>query len=177
VAGEIVWLGALLFVLGIVLLVVEFFVLPGFGVIGISGIVLIAGSLGLVTLDNIPQTSQEWLGLGSNMLIVGVTMIGAVFVALTIGRFLPKIPYANRMFLPDHDTYAEDDPPHPQAEVGANAALLGTIGVAVTPLRPAGMARFGEEFIDVVTEGGYVAPGGRVQVVEIEGNRIVVKDV
>ena len=55
--------------------------------------------------------------------------------------------------------------------------LLGAIGVAVTPLRPAGKAQFGEQFLDVIAEGDYVSPGGRVRVVEIEGMRIVVKEI
>ena len=57
------------------------------------------------------------------------------------------------------------------------AALLGAIGVAATTLRPAGMARFGDQFLDVVAEGSFVNAGSRVQVIEIEGNRIVVKEV
>jgi len=56
-------------------------------------------------------------------------------------------------------------------------SLLGAIGVAVTTLRPSGKAQFGEEFLDVIAEGDYVNPGSRVQVIEIEGNRIVVKEV
>jgi membrane-bound serine protease (ClpP class) len=44
-------------------------------------------------------------------------------------------------------------------------------------LRPAGKARFGDDFVDVIAEGSYVLPGARVQVIEIEGNRIVVKEV
>ncbi len=54
---------------------------------------------------------------------------------------------------------------------------MGAIGVAATPLRPAGKTQFGEQFVDVVAEGGYVRPGARVQVIEIEGNRVVVKEV
>ena len=57
------------------------------------------------------------------------------------------------------------------------ASLLGAIGVAETPLRPAGKARFGEDFHDVIAEGDFVNPGSRVQVIEIEGQRIVVKEV
>jgi membrane-bound serine protease (ClpP class) len=55
--------------------------------------------------------------------------------------------------------------------------LLGAVGVAATPLRPAGKVQFGDEFVDVVAEGGYVPPGARVQVIEIEGIRVVVKEV
>ncbi|MGE3806887.1 MAG: NfeD family protein, partial [Gemmataceae bacterium] len=64
-----------------------------------------------------------------------------------------------------------------QGQSDRYAALLGTIGEAATTLRPAGKARFGDEFIDVVAEGSYVQPGTRIQVIEIEGNRIVVKEI
>ena len=66
---------------------------------------------------------------------------------------------------------ATAEPPHERA------ALLGAIGVAATTLRPAGMAQFGDQYIDVVAEGSYLPAGTRVQVVEIEGNRIAVKEV
>jgi membrane-bound serine protease (ClpP class) len=65
-----------------------------------------------------------------------------------------------------------DNPAH--AEL---AALLGAIGVAATPLRPAGKTQFGDAFVDVVADGGYIPPGTRVQVIEVEGNRVVVKEV
>ena len=57
------------------------------------------------------------------------------------------------------------------------ASLLGAIGVAATTLRPAGKAQFGDEFLDVIAEGDFVNPGARVQVIEIEGNRVVVKPI
>ena len=57
------------------------------------------------------------------------------------------------------------------------AALLGAIGGAATSLRPAGKVQFGDQYVDVVAEGSFVQPGTRVQVVEIEGNRVVVKEV
>jgi len=55
--------------------------------------------------------------------------------------------------------------------------LLGAVGSAATPLRPAGKARFGDDFVDVIAEGTYVEAGARIQVIEIEGNRVVVKEV
>ena len=55
-------------------------------------------------------------------------------------------------------------------------ALLGAIGVAVTPLSPAGKAQFGLRFIDVIAEGGHVLPGTRIQVVELDDHRIVVRE-
>jgi membrane-bound serine protease (ClpP class) len=74
-------------------------------------------------------------------------------------------------------------PPEEEAVAGASLppaqspALLGAIGVVVTALRPAGKARFDDQFIDVVAEGHYVEVGMRVQVIEIDGMRVVVKSV
>jgi membrane-bound serine protease (ClpP class) len=96
---------------------------------------------------------------------------------------LPSIPYASRLILkPPAEAHDGFDGDEAAAAAGEGlqpelAALLGAIGVAATALRPAGIARFGDDFIDVVSEGSYIAAGTRVQVVEIEGNRVVVKEV
>jgi len=107
----------------------------------------------------------------------GMALIGAVLLGVLLVSYLPHIPYLNRLILrprADADVTREElsDAVRPET-----AALLGAIGVAATPLRPAGKVKFGDEYIDVVAEGAYVDPGTRVQVVEIEGNRIVVKEV
>jgi len=62
---------------------------------------------------------------------------------------------------------------------GASEALelLGAIGTSTTALRPAGVVRFGDKFVDVVSDGGFIPLGTRVQVVAVEGTRIVVKEV
>jgi membrane-bound serine protease (ClpP class) len=52
--------------------------------------------------------------------------------------------------------------------------MVGRVGVALTALRPAGRAEFGETLLDVVTEGGFVPKGERVKVLEVRGNRVVV---
>ena len=56
------------------------------------------------------------------------------------------------------------------------ANMLGAIGVATTPLRPAGKVQIGDDFVDVVAES-FIPEGTKVQVIEIEGNRVVVKEV
>ena len=93
-------------------------------------------------------------------------------------RYLQHIPFLNRLMLKPPGGGGRGrrgSAPEPiQPEL---AALLGAIGVAATPLRPAGKTQFGDQFVDVVAEGGYVLPGTRVQVIEIEGNRVVVKEV
>ncbi|MFN4258091.1 MAG: NfeD family protein [Gemmataceae bacterium] len=176
-AGQITMLAVLLFVLGLALIALEIFVVPGFGVTGISGILLVLAGLGLATLEKKPETSQEWMDFGGTLTTFGLTFVGAVVAAMLVGRYLPYIPYANRLVLVPpgerpEEAALEDHGPAPHL-----AALLGAIGVAATTLRPAGMARFGDNYVDVVTEGSFVSAGARVQVIEIEGNRIVVKEV
>ena len=179
--GQITMLAVLLFVLGLVLIGLEVFVIPGFGVTGVSGILLIVVSLALVTLDKKPETTHEWLSFGKTLSTLGLGLLGAVGGALLLASYLPHIPYANRLVLKppsDPDGLEESaDGEDAGARHMARAALLGAIGVAVTDLRPAGMARLGDDFVDVVSEGCYVLAGTRVQVIEIEGNRIVVKEV
>jgi membrane-bound ClpP family serine protease len=172
------WLAVLLFILGLVLIGLEIFVTPGMAVLGVSGILLIISGLGLATLERWPHTESEWIDTLANVSRFGISLVAAVFIALMVGRYLPNIPYANRLVLapPDEQPGTASDQPQ-QPDAYRAAALLGAIGVAATPLRPAGMVRFGDDFVDVVAESGYVEPGTRVQVVEIEGNRIVVKEV
>src|SRR6185437_2364375 len=177
VSGQIIWLAFLLFLLGLILLALEIFVIPGFGITGISGIILVLGSIGLVAYCHWPRSNDEWLGYGQALVPFMLSIVGALVLAFVLARYLPHIPYANRLMLKpqgEADEFGEEtvDAIHPEM-----AALLGAIGVAATPLRPAGKVQFGEDFVDVIAEGCYVMPGTRVQVVEIEGNRVVVKEV
>jgi membrane-bound ClpP family serine protease len=177
-AGQITMLAVLLFLLGLILLALEVFVLPGFGVAGISGIILVLISLALVTLEKKPETTQEWLSLLTTIGTFALTLFAAVCIAIAVAWYLPSVPYVNRIILkPEAERAEEAGEPLPDLVKPEIAALLGAIGLAVTPLRPAGKVQFGDEYVDVVAESGYVVPGTRVQVIEIEGNRIVVKEV
>jgi membrane-bound serine protease (ClpP class) len=172
---EINSLAILLFLLGLVLLGVELFILPGFGVCGISGILLILLGISLVVVQRWPETPEEYLDLGKNLSIFAAGLLVSLFAAFILARYLPNVPYANRLILqPPDEATSDAGAPLPPAQ---SPALLGAIGVAVTTLRPAGKARFGDEFVDVAAEGTFVEPGARVQVIEIDGVRVVVKPV
>ena len=54
---------------------------------------------------------------------------------------------------------------------------VGDWGVAVSPFRPAGKARFGDRYLDVLTDGDFVERGRQVRIIELQGNRVVVRDV
>jgi membrane-bound ClpP family serine protease len=177
IAGQIDWLAILLFVLGLALIALEVFVLPGFGVCGVSGILMLLLSLGLAAHGHWPRSAGDWLGFGQKLSPFGISLLGSLVCVFLVVKYLPHIPVLNRLI---SKTPEEADGAAGQADLPMHAeyqALLGAIGVAATPLRPAGKTQFGDAFVDVVAEGGYVMPGTRVQVIEVEGNRVVVKEV
>ncbi|MBA4190156.1 MAG: hypothetical protein C0467_19400 [Planctomycetaceae bacterium] len=174
-SGQTFALALLLFLMGLVLVGMEIFVLPGFGACGIFGILCMLAGLGLVTLDKVPQTGGEWGKLGEKVSVYMFAMMGSFFLAFFLARFLPKLPGGNRLVLntPSETGIPSDNLPG----AGEAAELLGAIGTTNTPLRPAGMVKFGDKFVDVVSDGGFIPAGTRVQAIQVEGTRIVVKEV
>ncbi len=168
----------LLVVVGLVLIAVEVFVIPGFGIAGISGILLlIIGLLATFMPDEPGRLPIYWPQLqpGLDGLKAGVQTIGAAMGLSIVGmvmlsRYLPRLPYL-RSIIPANPTPSDvmiEDPYR-------GAALVGDVGSVVGQLRPAGKARFGERLVDVVTEGDLIDDGERVEVVERRGNRVVVR--
>ncbi len=166
-----------LFAIGGVCLLVEFLVLPGFGVFGVTGILLV--------LASIVMASQTYGHLGPNMSdsqqtfqtlkIFGTAVAGMVVTAFMIARFLPQIPLFNDMILtpPSADTAPRLKP---ELVVGTHN-LVGQSGVTLTLLRPSGKAEINGQLVDVMSEGGFIPEGSPVEVVECSGNRIVVRKV
>jgi membrane-bound serine protease (ClpP class) len=175
--GQLIYLAIMLFLLGLALLGIEIFLLPGFGVAGVSGILLILAGLVLAGIDKAPESTEDWMALVGKMLKYGLIMAGSVVLAFILSRYLPKIPYANRLMLIPPEDKPEGDEFSGMPGADAAVSLLGQVGTATSMLRPAGMAKFGDRFIDVVTEGDFIHPGTPIQVIEVEGSRIVVKHV
>jgi membrane-bound serine protease (ClpP class) len=136
----------------------------------------VLGSLGLVAYGHWPRSSEEWIRFGHTIGPFGISLLGSLLLVFLVVRYLPNIPVLNRLILKQQEegelATTPDYPLHAELQ-----ALLGAIGVAATPLRPAGKTQFGDAFVDVVAEGSYITPGTRVRVVEVEGNRVVVKEV
>ena len=158
---EITWLAVLLFILGLLLIGVEVFVLPGTGVCGVSGALLVVASLALVAFGKWPQTTEDWIGFGQKLGPFSGGIIGLGRAGLHRRCATCKhIPFLNRLILkPPGEAAADGEASTPDALQPELASLLGAIGVAATPLRPAGKTQFGDQFVDVVAEGGYVRPG------------------
>ena len=175
-SGQIFWLAIFLFFLGMILIGVEIFVLPGFGITGIAGILLVLGSLGLVAYGHWPKNPDEWVGLGKSMAPYGISCMGALVAVVFIAQFLPSMPMTSKLFLkpPDND----DQPLFAEDELHQGlAGLLGSIGVAETTLHPSGKAKFGDHWLDVVSDGGFIVQGAKIKVCQIEGGKIVVSEV
>lgn len=174
--GEFTLLAIMLFLLGLVFLGIEVFVVPGLGFSGVAGVVLMFLGLLLVTLEHWPSDQTEWTRFGETFGTLAIGIAVAIVGAFVLTWSLPSIPFLNKMVLKPPGAEVENALPASLSSSGA-VGLLGAMGVAATPLRPSGKAQFGGQFLDVIAEGDYVSPGGRVQVVEIEGTRIVVKEV
>jgi len=174
-SGQTFVLALLLFLLGLVLVGIEIFVLPGVGACGVFGVLSMLAGLALVTMRHIPDDAAGWGDLGLKVSQYMVAMVSGVMLSFFIARFLPKLPGGNRLVL---EAPVDSGPFGNSLPGAADAAeLLGAIGTASTPLRPAGVVKFGDKFVDVVSDGGFVPAGTRVQVIQVEGTRIVVKEV
>ena len=169
----------LLIVVGLVLIGLEVFVIPGFGVAGILGIVfVIVGLLATFVPPEPGRTAPLYLpSLPSTMnalRIAIVTLVSSMAASLVgmiiLSRFLPRVPVFGRM-VPANPTPSEvltEDPYR-------GAARVGDTGTTQGPLRPGGKARFGGILVDVVTQGEYLEIDTPVEVIERRGNRVVVR--
>jgi membrane-bound serine protease (ClpP class) len=157
----------ILFVVGIVLLAVEIFVIPGFGAAGIAGIGCILVSLALAALPEweAQNGAEHYLVLLGRDLLVGFG--AAVIATIAVARYLPSIPLFRDLALA---------PPAPApSAAGVSGPIVGAPGVAETQLRPAGRARIDGRSLDVVADGVFVAAGDAVRVVAVRGNVVVVR--
>jgi membrane-bound serine protease (ClpP class) len=170
--GTADWLDVLLFVAGVVFLAVEIFVLPGFGVAGLTGLLLLVASLILASQRFFLPSNAEQLQTFGNTLVVLVSS-GVVFTvtAIALSRHLGSLPFLGRLTLAPPETAAMGD--DPSGHAGA-VLQVGETGVADTFLRPAGKGRFGELQVDVVTDGEFITKGSEVRIIEIRNHRVVV---
>ncbi len=184
--GTADWLELVLFVSGLAFLAVEFFVFPGFGVAGLSGLLLLFFSLILASQTFVvPSTGRQLNTLTGTLLVM--TLSGGVFLVLAVflSRTLGSLPFLSRLTLvpPEPDKRRVDTPDRQEGEndpVGPphrSGVTIGEVGITDSALRPAGKARFGKRFVDVITDGEFISKGSKVQVVDTIGSRVLVCEV
>jgi membrane-bound serine protease (ClpP class) len=176
------WLDVALFVVGVLLLLIEILVIPGFGITGLVGIVLmIAGLLGMFIPNNPgqipwPKTSFDWTLLENGALTLGAGFIGFLVLARLLARYLPKISFLSGLMMMPAAAGGIESPISMTAPPETTVTLeVGQIGMVITPLRPSGKAQFESVFVDVVAQGEFLKKGTRVKIVQIVGNRVVVE--
>ncbi len=167
----------LLVVLGLVLIALELFVIPGFGLPGIAGaLLLIAGLIGSfvpsepgATPFSWPHLPGTWTALTTGLKVFTLSILVSLVGMVLLAQYLPRTRLAGGIVAAN---------PAADAVVPAEAyptVALGDLGVVTGDLRPGGQARFGHEVVDVQSQGEYVAAGRRVQVIRREGMNVIVR--
>ncbi len=170
--GTANWLEVILFLSGLVFVALEIFVIPGFGIFGLGGGAMVILSIILASQTFvIPRNSYQMDQLPNSLFTLAAAGGGLCLGILWIGRYIDRVPLLRRMML---------HPPK-QDELEAREAivdysdLLHQCGKAATPLLPGGRAQIADRLINVVTEGCPIDEGSPVQVVQVQGNRVVVR--
>ena len=103
---------------------------------------------------------------------VAISMLIAIGGGLALLRVLPRLPFGRRLVLDTEMEAAQGYTSPPDSD----RLQLGRTGTALSPLRPAGVADIDGVRVDVVSDGGFIAPGTAIEVTRVEGNRIVVRE-
>lgn len=154
------WLAALFFILGLSGLVLEIFLVPGFGIAGTAGLLLLGWSVMLLVVD-VTQATQA--------LVIALAVTAVLFFLGVKGA--AKLNLWHRISLRSRQ-YKEAGYMAPKPEL---IGYLGKTGTVITSLRPAGTVEVERSRLDVVSQGEYIPKGTRVSVISVEGSRVVVK--
>ena len=146
---------SLLIVTGLLLILVEVYLIPGFNVLGILGFLLVLFAIGYVYSES---------GFAGGTLALAGSMVGGgiLFYGLWKSGAWNRFILATNLRLDDEVVVREND---------QRARYLGKTGVAMTPLRPTGVVEIEGERIEVVTEGEFIAAGSLVRVVAMDRRR------
>lgn len=160
----------ILFIVGVILLILEIFVIPGFGLFGVLGIVLMIASLFLGLVSDFPLLNFDMISIA--LIQLAGSFIASFIIIYVLSKFLPQSQIWNKLILADNISstsgYTTSKPEYRE--------LVGKEGSAYTDLRPAGIALINGKKVDVVTEGEYIKHGSKIHVIDEEGSKIVVAE-
>jgi membrane-bound serine protease (ClpP class) len=163
---------------------IEIFLLPGFGIAGTLGIIcILVGLFGMFIKnppDSLPwpESPLDWRIFLNGLLGLSLGCVGFAVLACLLAKYLPKIRFLSGLILVP--TAAKQAgitqvsmtrPP----EIETTAINVGDIGEVTSTLRPTGKARFGDAIVDVVATAEFLGKGTEVEIIEIHGNRVIVK--
>ena len=148
-------------VVGIILLIVEMF-MPGFGIPGIAGTLLLVEAVVMSWRDHGPLA-----GLGVTVVVIALVgiFISASLKSAATGRISRSSLILKGSSTKEEGYQSSDD----------KKAYVGKTGVTLTVLRPSGLADFGGERFNVVSQGEFIDRDVQVEIIEVEGARVVVE--
>ncbi|MFN9363746.1 MAG: NfeD family protein [Planctomycetota bacterium] len=174
--GNADWLEILLFVAGVIFILMELFLVPGTMVLGISGLLMVVLSIVLATQTFlIPRNSRELAQLPVSLGIACAAFGGTLVGLFLLRKFLPNAPFFKRLMLEPPAAASPFDDPKPAGD--EFAVRVGERGVAISRLIPSGKARIGRKYVDVITDGLIVDPKTEIEVIEVAGNRVLVRPI
>jgi membrane-bound serine protease (ClpP class) len=164
------WEDLIIFGVGLALVGVEVFLIPGFGLLGALGGIGILAGIYMSLMGSLPTTAdftRAGLVLSTTALLIAVTAWAMIRSLPRSSRFLKSgLILSHRM---DRSTGYESAEARPD--------LVGVVGKAITDLRPSGTGLFGDERIDIVSESEWITEGTPVRIISAEGYRHVVRPV
>ncbi|MDE2646287.1 MAG: nodulation protein NfeD [Rhodothermaceae bacterium] len=160
----------LLFILGVGLIIVELFVFPGFGIAGISGLVLVLFSLVAALIGNVGFSFPPIASVMPSVYTLAVTMAILAAGLIMAVRVFPTSATANVLVLAPELRSSEG-----YTTAMTHSEYIGRVGPTVTDLRPSGVMLIDKKRVDVITAGEYIDRGTQVQVVDVRGTRIEVR--
>lgn len=163
----------IIFLIGLVLLIIELFIIPGFGLFGISGIILIAGGLILALLDNIifsfDKVSTEDLARAMITVLIGF-ISGGVLLFYLVSKIGQKGLF-RKMAL---QSIQENNKGYISVDLNLKN-YVGKSGIASTVLRPSGKIKIGEEYLDAISIDGFIEPNTPVTITKQESAQLYVR--
>ena len=130
----------------------------------------ITGAVGLIALCASFWIAYAKIGSVFGSYFVAVGLAVAMFCVFLSVKFFPKTRFSEKLFL-------RTDESDFKSTLDELQSLEGEEGVALTKLRPSGIANIDGKKRSVVTEGSFLSKGTKVRVVKVEGNRVVVREI
>lgn len=164
------WTEIIIFFMGIILLLIEIFIIPGFGITGISGIILILLGIFLSLIKQPSTTSRAQLMQAFYTL--NLTIVITFVIVVLFWKFLPKTGLWKRVVLDFSETKKGGFQSATSLE-----PYLGKTGKTTSCLRPSGKAIIKGTSVDVISEGEFIDKDKKIKVIKVETNKIIVKEV
>ena len=162
----------LIFAVGLGLLLVEVVVIPGFGLVGLAGILLMVAALLMAQIGQLELRHFDIDAIAAAMLSFAAGTVIAFFASALLLRNLSKIAAFRRLVLESETKSSEG---YVSASIEHDKEWVGQEGVTLSYLRPVGVALFDGKRLDVIAEGEFIAAQTPIKIVEAYGSRLVVR--